>query len=146
MKPTLTTLRQLVASSSFVRFLISGGINTICTYAAYLTLLRFVAYQVAYTIAYVFGIVLAFLINRLFVFKTHRGWRSMVLFPFVYLAQYLASLAVLWVWVEHLHLWKEAAPLVAVLITVPLTFLLSRMVFGRTVSKAPRADDGQSSS
>ena len=128
----LTRLRAMVAASSFLRFLISGGMNTAATYAVYLVLLRFVDYKLAYTIAYLFGIVLAFFINRLFVFRTHRGWRSMVMFPFVYLAQYLVSLGVVWVWVERLHLWKEAAPLVAIVITIPMTFVLSRLVFGRT--------------
>jgi len=135
MKPSLLArLRAMVATSSFLRFLISGGVNTAATYAVYLVLLQFIEYKVAYTIAYVFGIVLAFVINRLFVFRTHRGWRSMVLFPFVYLAQYLVSLGVVWVWVERLHLWKEAAPLVAIVITIPMTFVLSRFVFGRDVS------------
>ena len=132
MKPSqLKRLRAIVAASSFLRFLISGGVNTAATYGLYLVLLRFTDYKVAYTIAYVVGIVLAFAINRLFVFRTHRGWRSMVLFPFVYLAQYLVSVGVVWVWVERLHLWKEAAPLVAIVITIPMTFVLSRVIFGR---------------
>jgi putative flippase GtrA len=128
----ITRIRTTVAASSFLRFLISGGVNTAATYAVYLILLRFVDYKVAYTIAYVFGIALAFVINRLFVFRTHRGWRSMVMFPFVYLAQYLVSLGVVWAWVERMHLWKEVAPLIAIVITIPMTFLLSRVVFGRT--------------
>ncbi|MEO8779684.1 MAG: GtrA family protein [Rhodanobacter sp.] len=127
----LTRLRALIGASSFLRFLISGGINTAVTYAVYLGLLGVLGYKIAYSIAYVVGIVLAFLINRLFVFQTHRGWRSMVLFPFVYLAQYLVSLAVLWAWVEHLHMSSKLAPLIAIVITIPLTFVLSRLVFGR---------------
>lgn len=127
----LTRLRAMVGASSFLRFLISGGINTTVTYAVYLSLLGVLGYKIAYTIAYVVGIVLAFVINRLFVFQTHRGWRSMVLFPFVYLAQYLVSLAVLWTWVERLHMSSKLAPLIAILITIPLTFVLSRLVFGR---------------
>lgn len=132
MSPSLLArVRAMVAASSFFRFLISGGVNTVATYTVYLVLLRFIDYKVAYTTAYVFGIVLAFFINRLFVFRTHRGWRSMVLFPFVYLLQYLVSLGVVWAWVERLQLWKEAAPLVAVVITIPMTFALSRLIFGR---------------
>lgn len=126
----LQRVRNLIRKSSFVRFLISGGINTIATYAAYLALLQATSYKVAYTVAYLLGIVISFFINRLFVFQTHRGWRSLVLFPFVYLAQYLASLAVVFAWVEHLDLPATLAPLIAILITVPLTFLLSRFVFG----------------
>ncbi|MGP1665394.1 MAG: GtrA family protein [Rhodanobacter sp.] len=121
----------MITASSFLRFLISGGLNTAVTYAVYLGLLGALGYKIAYTIAYVVGIVLAFVINRLFVFQTHRGWRSMVLFPFVYLAQYLVSLAILWAWVEQLHMSSKLAPLIAILITIPLTFVLSRWVFGR---------------
>ncbi|MBB3826551.1 GtrA family protein [Xanthomonas arboricola] len=129
--PMLRKARDLVSGSSFVRFLISGGINTVATYAAYLALLQATSYKVAYTVAYVFGIVIAFFINRLFVFRTHRGWRSLLMFPFVYLAQYLVSLAVVFAWVEHLGFSVALAPIVAILVTVPLTFLLSRFVFGR---------------
>lgn len=123
-------LRVAVATSSFLRFLISGGVNTATTYALYLALIQVTGYKAAYTIAYVSGIMLAFVINRFFVFQAHRGWRSMLLFPFVYLAQYGVSLAVVWAWVERLHFMKELAPLVAIMITIPLTFVLSRFVFG----------------
>lgn len=125
-----TRFREIVASSSFARFLISGGINTATTYAVYLMLLGVTGYKLAYTIAYILGIALSFVINRFFVFQAHRGWRSMVLFPFVYLAQYLVSLAVIWTWIERLNLSKTLAPLIAILITIPLTFVLSRLVFG----------------
>lgn len=128
-RPSLASLRARVASSSFLRFLISGGFNTAATYAVYLALLGTLGYKVAYTIAYVFGIVLAFAINRLFVFRSHRGWRSVVLFPLVYLAQYMVSLTVIWLWVEQLHLSSKLAPLIAIVITIPLTFVLSRFVF-----------------
>ncbi len=126
----LQQARKLVRTSSFVRFLISGGLNTAVTYITYLALLQATSYKVAYTIAYAFGIVIAFFINRLFVFQTHRGWRSLIMFPFIYLTQYLVSLAVVFAWVEHLGLPVALAPLMAILVTIPLTFLLSRFVFG----------------
>jgi len=127
----VSRLKAQVERSSFLRFLISGGLNTVSTYAIYLVLLQVMGYRIAYTISYVFGIILAFFINRFFVFKAHRGWRSAVFFPLVYLAQYLVSLAVVWAWVEKLHLGETLAPLVAIAVTIPLTFILSRLVFGR---------------
>ncbi|MEQ7868032.1 GtrA family protein [Xanthomonas arboricola] len=123
---------ELVRKSSFVRFLISGGINTVATYAAYLALLQATSYKVAYTVAYLIGIVISFCINRLFVFQTHRGWRSLVMFPFVYLAQYLVSLTVVFLWVEYLELPSTLAPLMAIIATIPMTFALSRFVFGKS--------------
>lgn len=128
--PSIVRVRESVAKSSFLRFLISGGVNTGATYAVYLGMLQITEYKTAYTIAYIFGVVLAFSINLLFVFQTHRGWRSVVLFPFVYVVQYLTSLGLIWLWVERLRLPKELAPLIAIVVTIPLTFLLSRLVFG----------------
>ncbi|MGN6120147.1 MAG: GtrA family protein [Rhodanobacter sp.] len=125
----LNYLQALVVRSRFFRFLISGGINTVATYAIYLVLLRVVEYRVAYTIAYVIGIFLAYAINRMFVFRTHRGWSSALLFPLVYLVQYLVSIASVWIWVDKLDLPKVLAPSIAILVTVPMTYLLSRFVF-----------------
>lgn len=125
MRVLLSRLTQF----SFARFLISGGFNTALTYTIYLFLLIVAPYQVSYTIAYVLGIFLAFVLNRFFVFKSHRGVRSVLLFPLVYLVQYLASMLTLWVLVERLELSERPAPLVAIIITVPITYVLSRFIF-----------------
>lgn len=122
-------LLSRITHFSFVRFLIAGGFNTAMTYLLYLILLTVVSYQVSYTIAYVLGILLAFGLNRFFVFKTHRGVQSVLIFPFVYLIQYTVSIYVLWLWVEHYGLNDKLAPLAAIIITVPLTYLLSRLIF-----------------
>ncbi|MBK5436365.1 GtrA family protein [Pseudomonas sp. TH32] len=113
----------------FSRFLLSGGFNTIVTYGVYLLLLNYFSYNTSYTMAYIGGIMLAYALNRFFVFGSHRGIKSIVLLPLVYLAQYLVSLIVLWVWVEKLHLDERAAPLLAIAITVPMTFILTKFLF-----------------
>lgn len=113
----------------------SGGLNTVLTYAVYLLLLIVVPYQVSYTIAYVLGVFLAFALNRFFVFRSYRGGRSVVLFPLIYLIQYLVSMLVLWVWVDQLELSERVAPLIAIVITIPITYMLSRFIF---LTKAAR--------
>lgn len=129
--PALSRLRELVRKSSFVRFLISGGLNTALTYVAYLFLLQVANYTTAFTAAYLLGIVIAFTINRSFVFQTHRGWRSIALFPLVYLAQYLTSIAVIWLSIREIHLPAQIAPLIAIATSIPVTFVLSQLVFGK---------------
>ena len=125
----LARIRKLVECSRFLRFVLSGGINTIVTYAIYLILLLIIDYKLAYTAAYVSGIALSYLLNRVFVFRTHRGWSSALLFPLVYLAQYLVGLAAVWVWVGQFGFPEPFAPLVAIAITIPMTYLLSKLVF-----------------
>lgn len=125
----ITNVRELVERSRFLRFLLSGGINTVATYAVYLVLLRALDYRIAYTVAYIVGILLAYALNWLFVFRTHRGLTSVLLFPFVYVTQYAVSLATVWIWVEMFGLPKSLAPLIAIVITIPITYALSRLVF-----------------
>ncbi|WP_434682062.1 GtrA family protein [Pseudomonas sp. R1-18] len=107
----------------------SGGVNTALTYGLYLLLLLYFPYAVSYTISYISGILLAYVLNRFFVFKSHRGIRSILLLPLIYLVQYLLSLVILWWWVEQLHFDARVAPLIAIAITLPVTFVLSKLAF-----------------
>jgi len=116
---------------SFVRFLVSGVFNTAVTYGLYLILIMFLSYPFSYTIAYLAGILIAYLLNRFFVFKSHQGFISVLLLPIIYAVQYCMGLIVLWCWIEVLLLNEKIAPLVAVVITLPITFLLSKMVFSK---------------
>jgi putative flippase GtrA len=128
-------LMQRLHQFSFARFLVSGGFNTALTYVIYLVALHWLDYTWSYSLAYGIGILLAFVLNKTYVFKTDRGWKSMVLFPLVYLAQYLISLGVLHVWVERLQWPAELAPLIAIAISLPVTFVLSRLVFGSQAAR-----------
>lgn len=114
-----------------LRFLASGIVNTLVTYALYLVMLRFMSPRLAYTLVYVVGIALAYTLNRGFVFRTHAGWRSALAMPMIYLLQYLVSLAVisLWVW---LGLPPGLAPLPAIILSMPITYLLTRTSFVRS--------------
>lgn len=117
------------ARSSFFRFLISGGLNTVLTYALYLLLILFISYQWAYTIVYLLGICLAFVLNRAYVFKSNRGWFSLALFPLIYMLQYLLGISILWGLVERLGISQALAPPLVIVVTIPATYLLSRLVF-----------------
>ncbi|MHC1727993.1 MAG: GtrA family protein [Syntrophobacteraceae bacterium] len=114
---------------AFVRFLLSGAFNTAATYALYLVLLRFVPYRISYTAAYISGIILAYRLNRTFVFSSNRGIGTALLFPLVYVVQYLVGLAVVSVWVELLGWRTSLAPMAAIALSIPITFVLSRWVF-----------------
>jgi putative flippase GtrA len=115
--------------SSFARFLVFGGVNTAVTYGLYLALLPLLPYQASYTVAYLAGIVVAYVFSRNLVFFSRRGMLSVALFPLVYLAQYLVSLLVLWLWIDKAGLSAGLGPLVVIAITVPMTYLLSREIF-----------------
>jgi len=111
----------------FLRFLASGGINTALTYGLYLLLLPLLGYLVAYSVAYVLGILLSYWLNSVFVFRQPMNWRSLVRFPLVYVVQYLLTGALLWLFVDQLGIDKRLALLAAIAVTVPVTYLAARL-------------------
>ena len=113
----------------FVRFLMSGAFNTAATYALYLLLLQVLSYRWSYTLAYASGIALAYTLNRLFVFRSHRGARSVIMLPLIYAGQYLFGLLIVWIWVDVIHLPAALAPLAALAVTIPFTYIFSRYAF-----------------
>ncbi len=119
------------------RFLLAGGANTLATFALYLLLLQVLPYAAAYSLAFLAGIALAYVLNRVFVFRAPGSAATVVLFPLVYVVQYLLGLAVVFFWVDVLGLPAQLASLAAVVLTIPVTFLLSRRLFlGRPVPRA----------
>lgn len=110
------------------RFIVASALNTVATYLFYLLCLLVTPYQVAYTLSYALGIVIAYVLNSVLVFRAPMAWKRFALFPLVYLAQYLLGLGVLSLLVGRLAVSPRIAPLIVVVVTIPVTFLLSRLV------------------
>lgn len=112
-----------------LRFLVAGGLNTAATYLIYLGLLPVAGYQASYAIAFTCGVAISYVLGRVFVFKAHQGYRSVLMLPLVYLVQYAVGAAVVWAWVGVLRQHAMLAPAIAILVTLPLTYLLSKFAF-----------------
>ena len=115
----------------FARFLGAGLVNTGVGYGAYLLLLQWIGYELAYAAAYVVGIVVAYVLNSLFVFRSRMGLRTALRYPLVYLAQYLFGAALLYGMVNWLGFDHRWAALIALFLSVPVSFLLNRLVLRR---------------
>lgn len=125
----MKSLADAICRYAVLRFLITGGINTLITWLIYIMLLNKFGYKCSYTTAYVVGIFLGFIFNRFFVFRDSRGVISIILFPFVYLVQYLLGLLVVWAWVDLMQMQAILAPIMSTIIVVPVTFIFSRYIF-----------------
>lgn len=130
--------RSAVSVETTGRFLASGGFNTLVTYLAYLVLLRWFSYQISYTLAFASGVALAYGLNRYYVFRRPGNRFGPAWIALIYLAQFLLGLGVVWTWVAWLGGPAWIAPLVAVAVSLPLTYLLSAAVF------QPQGADGGS--
>ena len=117
---------------TLVRYVLAGVLNTGATYALFYALLYVLPYAKAYTVAFVAGIGLSYALNARFVFAAPIRLASALAWPLVYLVQYLVGLAVLALLVERFGIAPAAAAIVAIIVTVPLTFFLSRRTFAGT--------------
>lgn len=118
-------------SPEFGRFLASGAAQTVASYLLYLALLAFTHYQVAYTLSFAAGIVMAYALNTYYVFRTPWSWKSFLQFPSVYVVQYLTGIALMWLLVDRLGVDDRIAPWLIVVAQIPLTFLLSRRIIAQ---------------
>ena len=115
-------------NSEFFRYLIAGGTNTGLTYLLYLLLLLVLPYSAAYLIEYVTGIGSAYFLQSRFVFRQPLHWKKAFQFPLVYVVQLLVGEVLLVIWVEKVHVSSAIAPLLVIACTVPVTFVLSRLI------------------
>lgn len=112
----------------FIRFVISGVINTGSTYIIYLILLAFWEYKIAYTISYISGIFISYYLNTIFVFQEKISFRKFLKFPVVYIAQYLINLLFIYLLVDKMGLSTALVPIVVTIIAIPITYLLSKTI------------------
>lgn len=115
-----------------VRFLVAGGVNSLATYLLYLALLAAAPYALAYSLSYAAGIVLSFVLNSWFVFRVPLRWQRLLPYPVVYLVQYLLGLGLIYLGVERLGWDERLMPIVVLVVTVPVSFGLTRWVLGGT--------------
>ena len=112
----------------FLRFLIAGGVNTVVTLLLFEGLRRIAPYLLAYSVVYVAGIGISYVLNTSFVFRRRKTVRTAALFPLVYVAQYLLGMLLMWLLVDHAGFGPTASAAIVIVISVPLTFVLSRTV------------------
>lgn len=109
-----------------LRFLVVGGLNTLATLCIYWLLLPHVEYAVAYTISFIAGILSGYALNTCVVFKARWSWRRLMAFPFVHVVNYILGMGVIWLAVGVSGLDARLGPVVAVVVTLPVNFLLTR--------------------
>lgn len=115
-------------NKSFVRFLFVGGVNTVLGYLYYSFFLQFVRYTYALTAGYIIGIITSYMLNSWIVFRKPLVWNKFFQFPVVYIIQYLVSLFVTFISVEVVGINEQWAFIIAILITIPITFTISRLI------------------
>lgn len=112
----------------FFRFIIIGGINTVVTYLIYILLLVVFTYKCAYSLSYISGVLISYTLNTVFVFKECWSWSKLFKFPIVYFVQYVFGLLLLTILVDNLNVNVKLAPVINVIIFIPITYILTKMI------------------
>lgn len=128
MRRLRAALGQDGAAATFARFLVAGGANTLATLAVYWLLLPWLPPQPAYAVSFAFGVGLGYLLHSRYAFRARRSWRSFAAWPLVCVAGWAAGAGALALAIGPLGLDPRLAPLLSVAASVPVTFLLGRLV------------------
>lgn len=129
MKAPLSSLP--VWAGEVFRFALGAVLNVIVGYGSYLLLLHWLHYVAAYAIAYVIGIAVSYVFNAIVVFRQPMRARAALSYPLVYVVQFLLGLVLLKVLVEALHIPVWLGPLLVSVLTLPVTFVMSRIIVRR---------------
>jgi len=112
----------------YASFLLCGVANTVLTYALYAMFLLLMSYKLAYSLAYICGIVVSYYLNSEFVFKEPVSLLKFLKYPAVYIVQYLLGIIILYICVDVFAISKWLAPVVVIIISLPVTFGLSKLI------------------
>ncbi|OEL04267.1 GtrA family protein [Staphylococcus casei] len=113
-----------------IKFVIVGGINTLDYYIIYLFLLKILGlnYLVSHISGFIVSFIISYYLNCYFVYKVTPTWRKFIQFPLTQVINMGTQTVLLYIFVQWLHVSSVVAPFVGLIITIPITFVLSKYI------------------
>ena len=120
-------------NTRFFYFMLAGSFNTILGYYIYILLLKVISYKAAYTLAFLGGVIISYITNNLFVFKTKAllNVKNITAYPFVYIFQYILGSILLFFFIESLRICETNAIILVTAVTFPMTYFFSKLILAR---------------
>ena len=112
----------------FIKFAIVGFGNLFISLVTYYLLVFFsINYQIANIGGFITGSLNGYIWNRVWVFKnSKKNLSSIVKFYLSYLSTWLLSAILLYIWIEIFNISDKIAPIINVVITTPINYLLNK--------------------
>ncbi|HDG8571271.1 TPA: flippase GtxA [Staphylococcus aureus] len=116
--------------AEILKFIIVGGINTLNYYVVYLLLLKLlhIEYMISHITEFLVAFVISYYLNCYFVYRVKPTWRKFISFPITQIVNVSLQTVLLYVFVSWLNLPAEIAPFAGLVITIPITFVLSKWI------------------
>ena len=122
----------------FIKFAIVGFGNLFISLVTYYLLVFFsINYQIANIGGFITGSLNGYIWNRVWVFKnSKKNLSSIVKFYLSYLSTWLLSAILLYIWIEVFNISDKIAPIINVVITTPINYLLNKYWVFKKIKKA----------
>lgn len=122
-------MRQFMAHE-FNKFFVVGILNTGFYYSVYVVGLHVVIlpYIIAHIVAVFMSMIGSFFLNCYITFGVKPTWRKFFNFPLTQLVNIGATLVMLFILVECFRINSSLAPIAALVVTVPITFVVTGKV------------------
>ncbi|MGX0003155.1 GtrA family protein [Staphylococcus cohnii] len=113
-----------------IKFVIVGGMNTLNYYIVYLCLLKLL--EMNYLVSHISGFIISFIIsyylNCYFVYKVTPTWSKFLKFPLTQVVNMGMQTLLLYIFVQWFGISSVIAPFAGLIITIPITFVLSKYI------------------
>lgn len=120
-----------ILEKQMLGFAITGTLSSLLMLVIYVGLNKIIHYQYAYLVAYCISVIALYFMNTLFVFNNkHLSLSTFLKFPLIYLLQYIVG-ALFLEFIVRLGFSVTYAPIIIVIILLPLTFVLNRIVLSK---------------
>lgn len=126
----ITSWKKLNIHKEFLRFVIVGVGNTVNYYIFYLLFLELagIHYLVSHGAATVISMFISYFLNVYFTYQVKPSWKSFFMFPMSQIVNITVQAICLGVLVEFIGISSTLAPLFAMIVTVPITFIVTRRI------------------
>ncbi|RIP37314.1 GtrA family protein [Staphylococcus gallinarum] len=113
-----------------IKFIIVGGINTVDYYIVYLFLLKLIGlnYLISHLTGFIVSFIISYYLNCYFVYRVTPTWKKFIQFPITQVINMGMQTLLLYVFVQWLHVSSVIAPFAGLIITIPITFILSKYI------------------
>lgn len=116
--------------SELFRFILVGFTNTFNYYILYLFFnhLLNINYLIAHISAFIISMVGSFFLNSYFTYKSRPSFSKFLKFPLTYVVNISVSTISIYILVDLLGLSETISPLIASVIAIPFTFIISKKI------------------